>query len=119
MNDQDWPYRARNSTFRALTKAGVDKENFPRLGDVMTISEPEAAAIYTARWFAEDPGTRQFLKVNLSVSVVYTSTKQPNQEKECFVLCDAGGGTVVSLNHSKICSLLSVFSRRLKGCRFV
>jgi hypothetical protein len=39
------------------------------------VSEPEAAAIYTARYI-QDHGT--------------TNLKQ----NQCFILCDAGGGTV-------------------------
>lgn len=39
------------------------------------VTEPEAAAIYTTRYMQEDGS------VNL-------------KENQCFVLCDAGGGTV-------------------------
>jgi molecular chaperone DnaK (HSP70) len=59
-----WSYAARNSTYRAVTKAGFNKRNFPRLQDVMFISEPEAAAIYTARYFDEQ--NEQFLNVSTS-----------------------------------------------------
>ncbi|KAH6663361.1 hypothetical protein B0J14DRAFT_609302 [Halenospora varia] len=72
----EWSYRAKNSTFRALTRAGFSKKNFPELQDMILISEPEAAAIYTARYLTDKYGA-DFL-----------------EEDECFVLCDAGGGTV-------------------------
>ncbi|KAJ4412725.1 hypothetical protein N0V91_000487 [Didymella pomorum] len=72
----DWSYMAMNSTFRAMTKAGFNRENFPRLEDVMFITEPEAAALYTARHYRDELGER-FL-----------------QENQYFILCDAGGGTV-------------------------
>jgi hypothetical protein len=45
---------------------------------MLLVSEPEAASIYTARFLKEQKGA-DFLRVG-----------------ECFVLCDAGGGTVVS-----------------------
>ncbi|KAF2188028.1 actin-like ATPase domain-containing protein [Zopfia rhizophila CBS 207.26] len=72
----EWGYRARNSTYRALTEAGFNKNSFPNLSDVIFVTEPEAAAIYTARYLKEKEAT-EFLK-----------------ERECFILCDAGGGTV-------------------------
>jgi hypothetical protein len=58
---QGWSYGARNSTYRAVTKAGFNKKTFPKLEDIMFITEPEAAAIYTARYF--DELNEQFLKV--------------------------------------------------------
>lgn len=72
----DWSYMAMNSTFRALTKAGFNKENFPKLEDVMFITEPEAAALYTARHY-RDELREEFLR-----------------QGQYFILCDAGGGTV-------------------------
>ncbi|OAL29037.1 hypothetical protein AYO22_02473 [Fonsecaea multimorphosa] len=73
---QEWSYRAKNSTFRALTNAGFNEEYFPRLASVIFITEPEAAATYTARYL-KDEIQQIFLKPN-----------------SCFILCDAGGGTV-------------------------
>jgi len=72
----EWTYRAKNSTFRALTRAGFDENAFPKLTDVLLVSEPVAAAIYTARYLKEIEGVN-FLR-----------------KGECFTLCDAGGGTV-------------------------
>ncbi|CZR64187.1 uncharacterized protein PAC_14084 [Phialocephala subalpina] len=71
-----WSYRAKNSTLRAIKKAGFNEQTFPNLTDIIMVTEPEAAAIYTARHLKEDKKT-EFLKLG-----------------ECFVLCDAGGGTV-------------------------
>ncbi|KAH0558447.1 hypothetical protein GP486_004893 [Trichoglossum hirsutum] len=76
-----WSYRAKNSTFRALTRAGFNKATFPKLAEMLLIPEPEAAAIYTARYLKELDGVN-FLK-----------------KGECFVLCDAGGGTVDVLSY--------------------
>ncbi|KAL5328743.1 hypothetical protein ACEPPN_002247 [Leptodophora sp. 'Broadleaf-Isolate-01'] len=52
----EWDYRAKNSIFRALTKAGLSRENFPLLDEMILVSEPEAAAIYTARYLKEVNG---------------------------------------------------------------
>jgi 3-oxoacyl-[acyl-carrier-protein] synthase III len=69
----------------------------------MTISEPEAAAIYTARYLSEKPKTRNVLKVSANqinpLSFLFLIKVQRNQ---CFVLCDAGGGTVVSRDYIRI-----------------
>jgi hypothetical protein len=35
-------------------KAGFNRSNFPKLQDVMFITEPEAAAIYTARHYRDE-----------------------------------------------------------------
>lgn len=72
----EWSYMAMNSTFRALTKAGFNHAKFPRLEEVMFITEPEAAALYTTRYY-RDEKAEEFLKVG-----------------QYFILCDAGGGTV-------------------------
>ncbi|CAO2656251.1 Nn.00g050540.m01.CDS01 [Neocucurbitaria sp. VM-36] len=72
----DWSYMAMNSTFRALTKAGFNRANFPRLQEVLFITESEAAALYVARYYRDEKG-QEFLK-----------------ENQYFVLIDAGGGTV-------------------------
>jgi hypothetical protein len=61
---------------------------------MLLVSEPEAAAIFTARYLKETMG-RDFLKVFLydgKLQLVLIS----QQINERFVLCDAGGGTVVS-----------------------
>jgi len=43
-----------NSTYRALMTAGFNRTNFPKLRDVMFITEPEAAAVYTARHYRDE-----------------------------------------------------------------
>ncbi|KAG0645461.1 hypothetical protein D0Z07_8512 [Hyphodiscus hymeniophilus] len=73
-----WSYRATNSTLRAIASAGLDESSYPSLRNVMVVTEPEAAALFTARSLKEDKNT-DFLRPN-----------------DCFILCDAGGGTVVS-----------------------
>ena len=74
----EWSYMAMNSTFRALTKAGFNRVNFPKLEEVMFITEPEAAALYTARHY-RDEKAEDFLREG---------------QGQYFILCDAGGGTV-------------------------
>jgi hypothetical protein len=58
----------------------------------MVISEPEAAAIYTARYKREIE-QEDFLEVWLQS--VYLTLINFQQDLDYFVLCDAGGGTVV------------------------
>ncbi|KAF2117305.1 hypothetical protein BDV96DRAFT_571885 [Lophiotrema nucula] len=70
-----WSYGAKNSTFKAVVEAGFNERNFPHLSNYYLVAEPEAAAIYTA----------QFLKQEEAENL---------KKGECFVLCDAGGGTV-------------------------
>jgi hypothetical protein len=45
---------AMNSTYRALIKAGFNRTSFPKLQDIMFITEPEAAALYTARHYRDE-----------------------------------------------------------------
>ncbi|KAF2249310.1 hypothetical protein BU26DRAFT_519428 [Trematosphaeria pertusa] len=71
-----WSYMAMNSTYRALSKAGFSRTSFPMLQDVVFVTEPEAAAMYTARYYS-DQRQESFLRQN-----------------RYFILCDAGGGTV-------------------------
>ncbi|PYI00230.1 actin-like ATPase domain-containing protein [Aspergillus sclerotiicarbonarius CBS 121057] len=61
-----WSDKAKNSTLRAATKAGIPPQ------DVSLVSEPEAAALYSLR------------------------ATQPNSiaKNDVFIVCDAGGGTV-------------------------
>lgn len=71
-----WSNKAKNRTFQAISRAGFDKTNFPRLQDVFLVAEPEAAALYTIKTQFEIEGDK-FMNPG-----------------DCFVLCDAGGGTV-------------------------
>jgi hypothetical protein len=51
-----------------MTSAGFNGTYFPKLADYLLITEPEAAAIYTARYLKEKDG-KDFLKVRMNVSV--------------------------------------------------
>jgi hypothetical protein len=60
-----------NSTYRALTKAGFNQSNFPKLREVMFITESEAAAHYVARFY-RDEKAQQILKVgDILQTIVY------------------------------------------------
>jgi hypothetical protein len=85
---------AKNSTLRAIRKAGFNETAFPNLQELIMVSEPEAAAVYTARALQQSLGS-SFLKVRVYFQNRDGANK--SQLNECFVLCDAGGGTVVSL----------------------
>lgn len=50
---QAWSYKAKNSTFRAVTNAGFNISNFPKLSKTRLIKEPEAAAFYALRYLHE------------------------------------------------------------------
>jgi hypothetical protein len=70
-----WSFRAKNSTLRAIRNAGFNEQAFPHLDKYIMVTEPEAAALYTARFLKEEEAEDLRLR-------------------DCFVLCDAGGGTV-------------------------
>lgn len=71
-----WSYEARNATFKALSDAGFNASRFPTMRDMIMVTEPEAAAYFTARHLQETRGG-EFLKPG-----------------DVFALCDCGGGTV-------------------------
>ncbi|KAK4962668.1 hypothetical protein LTR10_000295 [Elasticomyces elasticus] len=71
----DWSYEATNATFQALRAAGFTRAYFPTLEDMILVSEPEAASYFTVR----DLNSRDAALLSVG---------------DCFVLCDAGGGTV-------------------------
>lgn len=58
---QGWSYRAKNSTFRAIRHAGFNELNFPNLQRFLLVTEPEAAAIYTAQYLKQQEA--ELLKV--------------------------------------------------------
>jgi hypothetical protein len=60
-----WSDLAKNRTFRAISKAGFDESNFRRLRDVIMVSEPEAAALYTLKDLREQDGEES---INVSLS---------------------------------------------------
>jgi hypothetical protein len=57
------------------------------------VSEPEAAALYTLKDLREQDG-EESINVSLSNRLSF-ATDLTSQPGDCFVLCDAGGGTVV------------------------
>lgn len=71
-----WSDIAKDRTFRAVSKAGFNEQYFPSLRATLMVAEPEAAAIYTLR------------------SLKDSKTGEDILPGDCFVLCDAGGGTV-------------------------
>ncbi|KAG4439732.1 hypothetical protein IFR05_004810 [Cadophora sp. M221] len=77
----EWSFRAKNSFFRSLRRAAFNAKTFPELRNIFLTSEAEAAATYTAR----------FLKESNGVDIL--------NARECFVLCDAGGGTVETVSY--------------------
>jgi hypothetical protein len=64
MTWKSWSYKAKDSTLRAVRKAGFNEKTFPLLKDIIMVTEPEAAAVYTARYLQEESG-QVFLKVSL------------------------------------------------------
>ncbi|KAF2095053.1 actin-like ATPase domain-containing protein [Rhizodiscina lignyota] len=70
----EWSAPARNRTFQAVTQAGFDQMNFPTLHQIIFVSEPEAAALYT-------------------LTEVHRQGHLRIREGDSFILCDAGGGT--------------------------
>lgn len=61
-NVKNWSQKAMNSTYRAVTAAGFNNETFKELREVIFVTEPEAAAMFTARWEKEAKG-KEFLRV--------------------------------------------------------
>ncbi|KAF4631943.1 hypothetical protein G7Y89_g6187 [Cudoniella acicularis] len=76
-----WSDKAKNRTCHTLKDAGFDKRNFPGLREITLMSEPEAAALHTARWML-DREDDDALVIG-----------------DCFVICDAGGGTVDCISY--------------------
>lgn len=85
-----------NSTYRALRKVGFNQESFPKLKEIIFVTEPVAAAINTARYL-KDTMVQDFLKVGQSTEHIHPFLTPVPQEKEYFVLCDAGDCTVVDI----------------------
>ena len=74
-----------------LTKAGFDESQFPRLNEVILVTEPEAAAAYTARYLNEFHRGQDFLRVSLStigneLQLTYIITRLENAS--CFVMLE-------------------------------
>lgn len=71
-----WSESAKNETFRAVTKAGFNNRYFKNLNKIVLVSEAEAAALFVLRSLQVEDG------------------EEVVQVGDCFVHCDAGGGTV-------------------------
>jgi hypothetical protein len=54
---------AKNATIRAIRRAGFNEDNFPNLQEYIMVTEPEAAAAYTARTLRAEHG--EFLRVRI------------------------------------------------------
>ena len=61
---KSWSYRAQDSTLRAVRNSGFNEKTFPLLKDIIMATEPEAAAVYTARHLKQELG-QDFLKVSV------------------------------------------------------
>lgn len=71
-----WSDLAKSRTMQAFDMAGFNNNGFPKLTQIMTITEPEAAAIFTIKTLR---GGAQAEKLSIG---------------DGFVVCDMGGGTV-------------------------
>ncbi|KAK3311887.1 hypothetical protein B0H66DRAFT_486708 [Apodospora peruviana] len=77
----DWPYEALNKTFRAVVRS-FSKRMFPTRRNIYLVPEPEACAVFTVQDMIA-PTSKPLL-----------GTDKTFGKGECFVVCDAGGGTV-------------------------
>ncbi|KAF2192229.1 hypothetical protein K469DRAFT_620267 [Zopfia rhizophila CBS 207.26] len=77
-----WSDAAKNRTFRAVQKAQFDQRHFKRLRNIILVSEPEAAAFYALR------------------SHKLHEEDESMVPGDCFVVCDAGGGTVDLISYT-------------------
>jgi hypothetical protein len=71
-----WSDAAKDRTLQAVSKAGFNQTGFPKLKRTVTVTEPEAAAIYTIKSLQGSVQDQQ-----LAVG-------------DGFIVCDMGGGTV-------------------------
>ena len=78
-----WSDKAKDSTRQAAYAAGIGSSKLTLL------SEPEAAAVYAIRTMEKDSAT-------VCIFLQERSRSNASQKGDCFVVCDAGGGTVVS-----------------------
>jgi hypothetical protein len=81
-----WSDRAKAKTLKAAMNAGIPGQ------DVSLISEPEAAAIYALQ--AIQPSSVKVSLLHLKIMLAISETKKRNN---VFIVCDAGGGTVVGI----------------------
>ena len=71
IRNKSWSYRAKNATFRAIREAGFNKQSFPNLKEYIMVTEPEAAALYTARYLKEEKKERFFKVCHLKCHEVF------------------------------------------------
>ncbi|KAK3939278.1 hypothetical protein QBC46DRAFT_388319 [Diplogelasinospora grovesii] len=83
-----WSDRALNSTYRAV-RAAFNPDIFPTIRNIQFVTEPEACAHYT-------------------LQVAQTNDNWSFRKNDCFIVVDAGGGTVdlasykvLSVDHDK------------------
>lgn len=80
-----WSDKAKDLTLQAAYHAGISRSHLSLL------SEPEAAAVYTIRTI--HPNSIAVCAFSLALSPMANKS----QKGDCFIVCDAGGGTVVSI----------------------
>ncbi|KAK4206920.1 hypothetical protein QBC37DRAFT_406681 [Rhypophila decipiens] len=78
-----WPYESVNQTVQAVCRA-FSKSVFPTVRSISLCTEPEACALYTALTASAVDGCRL-------------------HNGDCFIVCDAGGGTVRVCQESGPC----------------
>ncbi|KAL2679377.1 hypothetical protein Neosp_010151 [[Neocosmospora] mangrovei] len=87
----EWGYEPLNKLYRAATGA-FHKQMFPTLRHVYFVPEPEACALFTVQQLIRNKED-SLIPVSCPVPQEYYMINVPCQG-ECFVICDAGGGTV-------------------------
>lgn len=58
-----WSEEAKNLTFQAVNKAGFTKRYFRGLRDIVFMTAPEAAALYSIRYFMAEEEESEILGV--------------------------------------------------------
>jgi hypothetical protein len=58
-----WSEEAKNLTFQAVNKAGFTKRYFRGLRDIVFVTEPEAAALYSIKYFMAEEEDGEILRV--------------------------------------------------------
>lgn len=91
-----WTLSAKEKTKSLALKAGIP-------GPIMMISEPEAAAIAAFQRLAAEDKLKVGRLPDLGTPCRSTTlTQHHHQEGDVFVVCDAGGGTVVSSHRHQV-----------------
>jgi hypothetical protein len=71
-----WSDSAKEKTLEAVSRAGFNDKEFPQLKQILTVTEPEAAALHTLEGYWNTP-TMEHIAMD-----------------DAFLVCDMGGGTV-------------------------